>query len=152
MMKDKGTGDLLRALGAARREDQLRSLLDCVPARDQGLSFGDYYRSRPGVRGRTSAELIRRSGLDRSYYYQILRGSRKPGRSKVLAMALAGRLTVEETQRALRLAGCAGLYARVRRDLILLFCLERGYDAVRADILLADYGEMPLSGPDRAEI
>ena len=41
------------------------------------------------------SELIRRSGLDRSYVYDILSGKREPSRDKVLALCFAVPLSAD---------------------------------------------------------
>ncbi len=140
-MKAKDTQELLRELGRAKGKDQLEKVLEGAEGSRLPGSFPEYYRQREGVKACRTADLIRRSGLDPSYFYQIMRGSKKPGRSKVLCLALAGRLTLQETRRALRLADCADLSPRIRRDMVLVYCLEKQYDADRTDMILAMMGE-----------
>ena len=83
-------------------------------------------------------ECIRRSGLDRTYCYQIFSGAKKPSRDKLLALCIALELTAEEVQRLLKSAGYPILYPRVRRDSIILFAIERGYTVMEVNEFLHD--------------
>ena len=50
----------------------------------------------------SASQMIKLSGLDRTYAYQILSGTKKPSRDKVLAICFALKLTFEETQNLLK--------------------------------------------------
>lgn len=89
-------------------------------------------------------EIGKRANLDESYMYQIFNGRRNAKRDKLLRLAFGFPLTVDETQKLLRLAGYGELYVRRKRDAYLMFALEKGYDAMQADDLLYDKGEKVL--------
>ena len=73
------------------------------------------------------AEYLENSGLDRSYVYHILNGERKnPSRSKLLAICVAMKMDIKETQYFLRAAQVPVLYPRNQRDCIILYGLEQG--------------------------
>ncbi|MGN0485289.1 MAG: helix-turn-helix domain-containing protein [Lachnospiraceae bacterium] len=88
----------------------------------------------------SAAELINRSGLDRTYTYQILSGAKRPSREKVEALSFALSLTLEEVQTLLRRAGYPTLYAKNQRDSILIFVLQRHGTLADVNELLFDYG------------
>ena len=88
----------------------------------------------------SASELIARSGLDRTYTYQILSGAKHPSREKIEAIAFALSLTLEEVQTLLRHAGYPTLYARNPRDSILIFVLQRHGSLADVNELLFDYG------------
>lgn len=89
-------------------------------------------------------EIGKRANLDESYMYQIFNGRRNAKRDKLLRLAFGFPLTVDETQKLLRLAGYGELYVRRKRDAYLMFALEKRYDAMQADDLLYDKGEKVL--------
>ena len=63
----------------------------------------------------------------RSYVYHILNGERKnPSRSKLLAICVAMKMDIKETQYFLRAAQVPVLYPRNQRDCIILYGLEQG--------------------------
>ena len=92
-----------------------------------------------------SSELIGKSGLERSYYYQVMKGTRSPGRDKVLRLCLAAGLSLRETTRALELSGNAPLYPKNRRDIILTVSVNQSASVDDANLLLYKYGEEPLA-------
>lgn len=89
-------------------------------------------------------EVIRRSGLNQIYGYQIFAGTKSPSRDKLLALAFGFPLSLQDTQRLLRLAGHSELYPRSRRDSILLFGLKHQLTVPEMDDLLFDQQEATL--------
>ena len=75
------------------------------------------------------SEVIRAANLEMSYGYRLFDGSKtRPGRDKVVALAIGFKLTPDETDRLLKYAGQRELYSRDRRDSIIRFGLEKGYN------------------------
>ncbi len=112
---------------------------------DSFKSFPEYFRSLDAVQKMESSELIGKSGLERSYYYQVMKGTRSPGRDKVLRLCLAAGLSLRETTRALELSGNAPLYPKNRRDIILTVSVNQSASVDDANLLLYKYGEEPLA-------
>ena len=71
-------------------------------------------------KGLQKAEAIRHADLDRVYGYQIFDGKHTPGRDKLIRLAFGMKLTVEETQRLLKIAQVSPLYPRIERDVLIL--------------------------------
>ena len=95
----------------------------------------------------TKADVIARSHLEQVYAYHIFAGRKKnPSRSKILSLALAMELTVEETQRLLYYAGNERLYVRNPWDSILLYALQHRMTVADTNILLLNLSENPLLG------
>ncbi len=143
-MGEKKTGELENILGRARNRKSLDEYLEKEKPESGEGGFTDYFLSLDEVRKYPKAELVRKSGIDRTYCYQILSGRKKPGRDKVLALCLAAGLSLEETQRGLKKAGEAPLYAKNRRDAILLFAVNNHLDVLKTEELLDEYGEKLL--------
>ena len=121
------------------------SNIDNTKVADSFRNFPDYYRSLSSVQQVDSGELIRRSGLERSYYYQVMKGTRSPSRDKVLRLCIAAGLSLRETTRALELSGNAPLYPKNRRDIILTVAINQSASVDDANLLLFKYGEEPLA-------
>lgn len=85
------------------------------------------------------SQLITLSGLDRTYTYQILSGKKNPSRDKVLAISFAMGLSFEETQSLLKATGYPILYARLKRDSILIFALQHKVTLTDVNELLFDF-------------
>lgn len=80
----------------------------------------------------TISVLIEKTLLSKSFVYQIFSGKRNPGRDILLRIAFAMHLSVEETQHLFLVGGKGALYPRVRRDAVIIYCLEEKmslYDA-----------------------
>lgn len=86
------------------------------------------------------ADVARGSQIDRVYVYQIFAGEKTPSRDKLISLAFGLRLTEEEAQKMLKLSGNRELYARDRRDALILFSLQRGRSVMETDELLHGHG------------
>ena len=143
-MKDSTTSNLSRILGNIDSFQEMEEYLQIPGVSDGFQNFSDYFRSLEPVRDMESQDLIRSSGLERSYFYQVMKGRRSPGRDKVLRLCLAAGLNLRETTRALELSGNAVLYPRRRRDIILTVAVNQMADVDDTNLLLYKYGEKPL--------
>lgn len=70
------------------------------------------------------SEVIKRSGLNRVYAYQILSGKESPSRDKLIAFCFGLQLNVDETNSLLKSAGMPVLYARNKRDSIIIYAIS----------------------------
>ncbi len=92
----------------------------------------------------TPSELILKVNLSKSFVYQILNGTRVPGRDILIRISLAVGLDLDETQRLLAVARRGRLYPRIRRDAAIIFCLSRKRTLDQANDLLEEIGEKTL--------
>lgn len=86
------------------------------------------------------ADVVARSGLNRIYAYQILSGKRVPSRDKLIALCFGLLSGLEETDKLLKLAGYSTLYAKNKRDSIIIFAINSGKSVFSANELLFDNG------------
>jgi transcriptional regulator with XRE-family HTH domain len=142
-MDQKTTNELSHMLNNLSSFHSLNSYVSDLPDLT-GCHFADYFLSLPEVQKLSNRELITRSGIERTYYYQILNGTRQPGRDKVLLLSLAAKLTLEETQRALKLCNLGILYPRRRRDAIVTFAVNHHVSVADTQELLLNFEEQPL--------
>lgn len=82
------------------------------------------------------ADAARGSLLDRAYVYQIFSGERSPSRDKLIALAFGLHLSDAQTQTILKLSCNRELYARDKRDALILFALQREMSIMEANDLL----------------
>ena len=144
-MRDKSTtGQLSEILSEIDTTREMEQYLETPGVENRFKSFPGYFRSLPAAAALDNGELIQKSGLERSYFYQVMKGTRSPSRDKVLRLCLAAGLTLRETTRALELSGNAVLYPRNRRDIILTVALNQKAGVDEANLLLYKYGEAPL--------
>lgn len=89
------------------------------------------------------AQVIRRSGIDRTYGYQLFNGRRSPSRDKLIQLAFGFPLTLSELQMLLRMAGKSQLYPRIRRDAAIIYGLNNNYTVTQMQELLEEQ-KLPL--------
>ena len=143
-MEESTTGNLANILSNIDSAKEMEEYLELPEVVNSWQSFPEYFQSLDGVKEMDSRNLIRSSGLERSYYYQVMKGTRRPGRDKVLRLCLAAGLNLKETTRALELSGNAVLYPRSRRDIILTVAVNQMADVDDTNLLLFKYGVKPL--------
>ena len=86
------------------------------------------------------ADVVARSGLNRIYAYQILAGKKKPSRDKLISFCFGLQLTLDETDKLLLFAGYSQLYARNKRDAIIIFAIQNKKSVFAANEMLYDNG------------
>ena len=140
-MPAKDTNELLNEIKASR---SVESFLQDNQAELVERSLPEYLAKLIREKGLSQKEIIRTSGLNKSYACHIFSGERSTTRPKMLALALAMGLTVDETQHLLHYAGLPQLYARVPWDSIMLYAIHNHKTVMEANLLLDDFGEKPL--------
>ncbi len=100
------------------------------------VSVSEYLTALIEQKKLVKSEIIKRSGIDRVYGYQIFNGTRVPSRDKLIQLAVGMQLNFEETQRLLAYNGFAQLYAKNRRDSIIIFAIKEKKTVIELNILL----------------
>ena len=136
-MGEKSTDELLKILRSKQNFDEY---LREEPAFYTG-KMEDELAELLTKKNLKKAEIIKRSGLDRTYGNQIFSGIRKPTRDKLLALGFGMGLTVEEMQRLLKVSEYPALYVKNKRDSIILFCLDKEVSLIETNELLYEMEE-----------
>lgn len=84
-------------------------------------------------------EAIKNSGIEKSYGYQIFSGKKTPSRDKVIMLCFGMKLSIEEAQSFLKKCKYSELYARDRRDAVVLFSLSHNLSMMELNEALYDY-------------
>ena len=104
--------------------------------------FLDYYLNHPKVTALGEdykAKIIKATNLNREYTYHILNGTKNPGRDKVISLCVAAHFTLEETNKALTCSNLKCLYARDKRDAIIIFGINKGLSNFDISELIYDF-------------
>lgn len=96
------------------------------------------------AKGLTKSEVVKRSALNDVYAYQIISGTRRPSRDKLICLCIAIEATLDETQALLTNGGFAPLYVRNRRDSIIIFSLSHSENMTQLNSKLYEHGERIL--------
>ena len=109
------------------------------------LPLGEYLEKLLADKNLTKQEVIERSGLNREYAYHIFSGKKKnPSRPKILALAIAMGLNLDEIQYLLRYAGHGVLYPRNQWDSVIISAVEQRLSVMQTNELLNQLGETDL--------
>ncbi len=134
----KSTDELINDLKKQDQTSFLESETDYVQSGGAYLSkLLKEHHLQPG-------NLIRDLELERSYAYQILRGTRKPTRILLLRIGFYLQLSLSEFQRMLSICQRAILYPRNRFDAAIIYALEHNMSIDDLNDLLEEIGEPPL--------
>ena len=140
-MDESTTKQLADILSDNQDEKRMEQFISHPKITDSYKDFLSYYHSLPSVQALSDTELIDRSGIEKSYYYQIMKGTRKPSRDKLLRLSIGAGLTLRETTRVLELSEMATLYPKSRRDIIITVAINQKLNVIDTNLLLDQYGE-----------
>ena len=109
------------------------------------MNFSQYIHHLFKKYNLNEADIIRKSGLERTYDYKIIRGEKgKNAKDKIYRLALAMKLSQKETNHLLSLNNAGDLYPHNARDLILLNGLLKKQTVEQVNIELYDHDLEPL--------
>ena len=137
----KSTGELFTEL---KKEKNLRDWRTNNSSELVG-SLGEYLTKLLTEKNLSKQEVIEQSGLNREYAYHIFSGIKKnPSRPKVLALAIAMGLSLDEIQYLLRYAQHGVLYPRNAWDSVIISAVEQRLSVLQTNELLNSLGETEL--------
>ena len=91
----------------------------------------------------TKLDVIHKSQLDRHYAYHIFSGNRQnPSRNKILALANAMSLNLDETQELLQHSRHCTLCPRSTTDSIIISSIHQNLDVPQTNSLLKQFGQI----------
>lgn len=135
------TTDLENTLNKVKDENSLNEYLNDI---DNVLpaSFHEYFNSLLTI---PKSELVKKSGIERTYAYHILDGSKNPGRDKILRLCISASLSVEETNRCLKLSKESILYPKSKRDSLIQYSINQHLSVIDTNLLLNEHNEEELN-------
>ena len=96
----------------------------------QYRSFKEYFDDYVAENDLELPVIMRRSNIDKGYFYNIVNGDRKPQRDKILCICIGAGMDIEHINRALRISGFSKLDPKNERDLRIKFAIKNGIDNV----------------------
>ena len=118
-------------------EDHIENLID------SDRPFTEYMREKMREKGISQKDMFIAAGISEHYGRKLISGeSHTSERDKILRLCLGAHLTIDETQKALKLYGMSPLYARFGRDAVLIAAIGDGiYEIGDVDELLSAQGQ-----------
>ena len=104
----------------------------------------DYLLDCAKAHGITANVIAAQSSFERTQARHILSHDKQFDRNKLIALAIAGQLTLEETDNALKYAKFSTLYAKDEWDDVIIFAINGGLTTMATNELLYDLGYDPL--------
>jgi len=141
MQQKKTTDELLKALKDINSTSELDIFTKETYLKTPAESFHKYITNCIRNSKMSQSQIIQKSQLQRNYAYQILNGTKKPGRDKVIALCLAMSMDLKGVQKALTLANEGALYPKLKRDSIIIFAINKTLSVLDTNELLYDMGE-----------
>lgn len=118
---EKTTDELLNEIKSSK---EIESFLSKNETEFAEAQLSEYIELLISEKGLQKSKVVVRSGLNRIYAYQIFSGKRFPSRDKLIAIGFGLQLSLEEMDELLKYAGFSTLYARNRRDSIIIFAMN----------------------------
>lgn len=135
------TGELQNILLDTHSQKGLADYLEQHTMPDADLSFSAAFQALLERHGLAKAKVIQASNLDRTYAYQVLNGTKLPGRDKILALGIGAGFSVKEVQQLLKCAKTGILYSRSSRDAVILYGIENQLGLIAVNEMLLERGE-----------
>ncbi|MBQ3543951.1 MAG: hypothetical protein IJA34_03010 [Lachnospiraceae bacterium] len=132
----ESTKEILNKIESANTWEELGDILRGL----EKITFGDRlsqlcikYQIKP-------SKLQLEVAVSKTMFYDVMNGTRKPSKETVIKIALVMKITEEELNELLKLAGHKELYPKKKEDAIIIFGLKNKKDIVEIDELLKEYG------------
>lgn len=135
---NKNTQELLEIL---KNTNSIEAFIDSESKNFSSVPLSEYLEMLLEKHDLKKSQCIADANLQRNYGYQIFSGERTPSRDKVIALSLSMHLTLDETHALLCSTGYADLYAKNKRDSILIFAISKKLSFLETNELLYELGE-----------
>lgn len=105
-------------------------------------ALSDYLNDYIGQKGLVLTDVIKKSLLSPDYAYALFNGNRRnPTKDRLIALCLAMGMELTDVQRALKICNAGVLYAKDRRDALIMICFNTGdTDVMKLNQILSEYG------------
>ncbi len=87
-------------------------------------TVGEYILNEIEKKHTTKAKIIKESGINKRFFFGIISNSKHPSRRYIIRIFLALELTLKDVQWYLKAMDYAQLYARDRRDAVIIYCIN----------------------------
>lgn len=116
-------------------------------------TFSDYFKDLLSQNKISQQKVFIDADISEKYGYKLISGEKHTNqRDTILRLCYAGKLNVEETNRSLILYGMSPLYARNKRDALLIIAFnDRVGDILDLNEYLIKNGEKPLKNSGNTE-
>ena len=125
--------------------DDIKKALDFQEEEYIFPEFNDYISKLSDKKNESHEKIISRANLERSFGHKLFAGSRKPSRDTVIQLAFGFEADVELAQEMLKVAGKSPLYPRIKRDVVIIYCLYNHVSLEKIQLYLSEL-DLPILG------
>ena len=141
-MKSKTTDELLKELNSCNNiDDYFKENSDSLIDTQLSDYLYDVFKEKCLVK----SQVFKKAEVDEIYGYQIFSGRKNPSRNTLIAICIGARFTLNEIQAALKIAGYATLYAKNKRDSLIIYGINQAKSVLEINERLFDAGEHTLN-------
>jgi DNA-binding phage protein len=87
------------------------------------MLIGDYIDVEIKKRKMTKAKVIKDSGVNKRFFYDIIKNKKTPSRRYIIRIFLALKIDLKDVQWYLKATNYPQLYARDKRDCVIIYCI-----------------------------
>ncbi|MGN0701404.1 MAG: hypothetical protein ACI4J8_10455 [Oscillospiraceae bacterium] len=142
MSDNISTDDIIEVL---KNKKTYAEAFEEIQSMQYAVNLSEYLHALAKERGMKLADVLRRSGLKKSYFYSLFDGKREnPTRDVLIQLGFGFQMSFDEVQEFLKHLGAAQLYPRITRDGAIIYAFQHGMNIIECDILLEENNVMPL--------
>lgn len=107
--------------------------LDELMKRVPGIDFVDYLNELIEQKNVSKSQIIQKTNLQKNYAYQMMSGVKIPSKDKVIQLILSLQCTSSQANRLLSLSNNGFLYAKNKRDALILYAIEHHLNVMQCN-------------------
>lgn len=108
------------------------------------LTVSDFLSEYINSKGLIKSHIIKDAEISEIFGFQVLSGTRHPSRNTLLSLCIAMKMSLDEVQNSLKIAGFAPLYPKKKRDSIIILGISNGETVCDINNKLYDNNEDTL--------
>lgn len=103
-------------------------------------SIGQYILDEIQKQNTTKAKVIKQSGINKRFFFHIISDNKRPSRRYVIRIFLALKLDLKDIQWYLKACDYPQLYARDKRDAVIIYCINHKISVPECNTMLNKVG------------
>lgn len=141
-MEKKSTDELLKQLNNCNNiDDYFKENIEQLIQTNIADYLYDVFKEKCLVK----SQVFRKAEVDEIFGYQIFSGRKNPSRNTLIAICIGARFTLNEIQAALKIAGFATLYAKNKRDSLIIYGITHAKSVLEINEMLWGKNEKTLN-------
>lgn len=103
-------------------------------------TVGEYILEEIENRNTTKAKIIKISGINKRFFFDIMSSKKRPSRRYIIRIFLALELDLKDVQWYLKACDYPQLYAREKRDAVIIYCINHSLPVPECNTMLNKVG------------